>query len=71
MDYHAYVIRLWRAGAHGPWRISLQNTATGERKGFASVDEAAEYLSGEIEQAEMRPAKWTKADDGGEEQRFS
>jgi hypothetical protein len=49
MQSHAYIIRLWRESAHSHWRISLQDTTTGERRGFASLGEAVEFLAGEVE----------------------
>lgn len=44
-EYHSFLLRLWRDDQSSPWRISLQNTSTGERKGFTSLDEAAAALA--------------------------
>jgi len=44
-EYHSFLLRLWRDDQSSPWRISLQNTTTGERKGFTSLDEAAADLA--------------------------
>ena len=45
-DYAAYLLRLWREGSGEStrWRASLQDPHSGERQGFASLDELFEYL---------------------------
>ena len=45
-DYLAYLLRLWQAKAEGEttWRASLESSLTGERQGFASLDELFEFL---------------------------
>ena len=45
-DYLAYLLRLWRAGPAegGGWRASLQDPQTGQRIGFACLDDAVAYL---------------------------
>lgn len=45
-DYLAYLVRLWRARVEGQtvWRASLESSLTGERLGFASLDELFEFL---------------------------
>jgi hypothetical protein len=42
----AYLLRLWRVdnGPQAIWRASLQDVRTGERLGFAGLDEAIAYL---------------------------
>ena len=45
-DYLAYLLRLWRmqgAGAAG-WRASLADPDSGERHGFASLDDLFAFL---------------------------
>ena len=45
-DYRTYVLRLWRmrgAGAIG-WRASLADPDSGERHGFASLDDLLLFL---------------------------
>jgi hypothetical protein len=48
--YRAYMLRLWRVedGAETPWRASLQNVRTGQRLGFAGLDEAIAHLREEV-----------------------
>jgi len=44
-EYLSYVLRLWCEGKQGGrWLSSLQNPITGERIGFASMDELFEFL---------------------------
>lgn len=42
----AYLLRLWRVKDKGKthWRASLENAHTGERKGFAGLDELFAFL---------------------------
>jgi hypothetical protein len=49
--YHAYLLRLWQVkpapgGSSGEpvWRASLENPHTGERVGFAGLDDLVGYL---------------------------
>jgi hypothetical protein len=48
--YHSYLLRLWLAGDdQAPlWRISLENAQTGERRGFASLEELLIFLKEEM-----------------------
>lgn len=50
--YHAYLLRLWRSGADGSWRASLQVVQTGERHMFADLGSLLAFL---IEQARPPP----------------
>jgi len=43
-DYHAGLLRLWREGAGGTWRVSLQDAESGERIGFADLERLFAYL---------------------------
>lgn len=47
----AYLLRLWRVdnGAQAIWRASLQDVRTGERLGFAGLDEAVAYLRQQLD----------------------
>ncbi len=48
--YLAYLLRLWREDRQGhTWRISLEDAHTGERKGFASLDDLLSFLDQQIE----------------------
>ena len=54
LAYQSYLLRLWRApgGAEQPWRASLENPLTGERKGFADPEALFAFL---LTQIEARP----------------
>jgi hypothetical protein len=45
-DYAAYLLRLWRErrGGTTQWRASLQDPHSGERAGFANLEELFAYL---------------------------
>jgi len=51
-DYLSYLLRLWRVGGDGGthckeevvWRASLESPHTGERIGFAGLDELFAFL---------------------------
>jgi hypothetical protein len=49
-DYLAYLLRLWRSGPgeSSRWCASLQNVQTGQRVGFACLDDAVAYLEQEM-----------------------
>lgn len=45
-DYLAYLLRLWRMRGEGAagWRASLVSPGSGERHGFASLDDLFAFL---------------------------
>jgi hypothetical protein len=44
-DYLSYLLRLWRVGKEqAVWRASLESPHSGERIGFASLDELFAFL---------------------------
>ena len=49
-DYVAYLLRLWReaSGESTRWRASLQDPHSGERVGFAGLDELFDFLQRQI-----------------------
>ena len=49
-QYRAYLLRLWNANTSGPsaWRASLEDTHTGERRGFADLEQLYAFLAAEI-----------------------
>jgi hypothetical protein len=44
--YFSYMLRLWQTGREGEatWRASLEDPHTGERCGFASLEELFSFL---------------------------
>jgi hypothetical protein len=55
----AYLLRLWCVtnGKAPIWRASLQDVSTGERRGFAGLDQACRFLQAQIEAASAGPAE--------------
>ena len=49
-DYVAYLLRLWRetGGKSNRWRASLQDPHSGNRVGFASLEELFEFLHRQV-----------------------
>ncbi len=44
-DYLSYLLRLWRVSEEETsWRASLESSHTGEREGFASLDDLFSFL---------------------------
>jgi len=43
-EHWSYLLRLWRAGADGGWRASLQSIPAGERHMFADLDSLLAFL---------------------------
>ncbi len=50
MGYRSFLLRLWRVDSEGKraWRFSLENSATGERRGFANLGELLVFLLNEV-----------------------
>lgn len=44
LNYHAYMLRLWRPSSDAPWRFMLEDAHTGERHGFASLADLHMFL---------------------------
>ncbi len=48
-DYRSFLLRLWRQGPEPcAWRASLESTATGERRAFASLESLFAFLGAEV-----------------------
>ncbi len=61
-EYLSYILRLWREVKPGSnWLSSLQNPITGERMGFADMDELFEFLRKKTSQGDIsQPDKDTE-----------
>ena len=42
--YLAYLVRLWREGDENPWRVTLKDPHTGERRTFANLHHFIDFL---------------------------
>ena len=51
-EYLSYLLRVWRSepGRAGGWRASLENPHTGERVGFASLEQLFAFVMEQTEQ---------------------
>jgi len=73
-DYQSYLLRLWRVRSRAAspsheasiWRASLEHPHTGERVGFASLDDLVEYLRHHMDVAEA-----DQGQRGGDDQELS
>jgi hypothetical protein len=50
--HYSYLLRLWQVHAYGEnaWHILLENVQTGEKRGFASLEELFAYFDQVVEQ---------------------
>ena len=53
-NYHAYLIRFWRDDDHQPWRVALVMPQTGEKRSFASIEQAFVFLADQLAEKECR-----------------
>ena len=44
VEYLSYLLRLWRTSKESPWRASLEDPQTGERRGFGSLEALFAFL---------------------------
>jgi len=56
--YQVYLLRLWRERPASPehpavWRCSVEDTRTGQRRGFGSLAEAAEFLRLRVQEVDQ------------------
>ena len=76
-DYLAYLLRLWReqGGETTRWRASLQDPHSGEKFGFAHLDELVAFLReqtglappAERLKGERPPSMGSESEEGGSE----
>ena len=62
--YHAYLFRLWRvnSGRATVWHASLEDSRTGERKGFADLQGLLAFLEEQTDNMD----RLTPSDKGGQ-----
>jgi hypothetical protein len=48
-EYHAFLLRIWRVDARQDWHASLQNTETGQRSHFRTLDELFGFLHSRLD----------------------
>lgn len=58
LNYFSYLLRLWREGDAAPWRASLEDPHTGQRRNFARLQDLFEAIEeetgGKVDKGESR-----------------
>jgi hypothetical protein len=55
--YQSYLLRVWREQPTGIWRVSLENVTSGEKHGFAHLEQLVAFLeNGEVAPHERQAA---------------
>ncbi len=64
LRYLSYLLRLWQVHSNGMpvWRASLENPHTGERQGFATLEQLFDFLSEQIEKP-VKSSEKTQVDE--------
>ena len=59
--YRSYLLRLWMADDNGDqlWRLSLEDPFSGERRGFANLEDLCTYLEEKMKDDPDRSIKGT------------
>ena len=55
-QYQSYLLRLWQESPHAPWRASLQDATTGERRAFSNLESLFTYLEDNLDPEQPLPA---------------
>ncbi len=54
--YQSFLLRMWRERPNGVWRVSLENVTSGEKHGFAHLEQLVAFLErGEEAVREAQP----------------
>jgi len=53
--YYSYLLRMWRTGNEGRWRVSLEDPRTGERVGFSDLNALLSHLLRQIQERDPLP----------------
>ncbi|MBN1487952.1 MAG: hypothetical protein JW981_09945 [Anaerolineae bacterium] len=48
-EYLSYLLRLWHPGNGKSWHVMLEQVGTGERHGFATLEELFAFLKQQVE----------------------
>jgi hypothetical protein len=67
--YLSYLLRLWQVRSEGElvWRASLESAHTGERKGFANLDDLFDFLQKQTATVLDANGGQNEAERGGDE----
>ena len=50
--YQSYLLRVWREGGNGPWRATLEDAHSGERRAFANLSRLFDFLEQQTDAVE-------------------
>jgi len=72
LKYRVYLLRAWQeqegpAQNPGEWRLSLQDTETGLRRGFVSLETLFDYLLQELSGDYLNRAENVRSEQSGKE----
>jgi hypothetical protein len=63
VNYFSYLLRLWRESDAKPWRASLEDAHTGERRNFARLQDLFKAIEEETsKQVDQETSKSTRED---------
>jgi hypothetical protein len=67
--YLSYLLRLWQVRSEGElvWRASLESAHTGERQGFANLDDLCDFLRRQTDAVSNANGGQNEAERGGDE----
>jgi hypothetical protein len=52
--YRSYLLRMWQVGQEPcDWRAMLENPSTGERQGFANLDDLCDWIQEQAQAGEQ------------------
>ena len=62
--YFSYLLRIWRVGNRdqSTWRASLEDTHTGERVGFASLQALCQFLDQKTASQGETPSSFSESE---------
>jgi hypothetical protein len=59
--YQSYLLRIWQVGPEPcDWRAMLESASTGERHGFATLDDLCDWIQARAGSSTRHPAPFVK-----------
>jgi len=56
LNYYSYLLRLWRENEAAPWRASLEDAHTGERRSFSDAAKLLVFLREQMQSEPIQEA---------------
>ena len=63
LNYFSYLLRLWRESDAAPWRASLEDAHTGERRSFADAAKLLIFLREQMQSETIHDEQTATPDD--------